>query len=305
MITREIAAPDWQAFADEFSKHHQGTVATVEVISPDLGAQEEARALPFVGISFDDRGSERGSITLLLGTDPDAHAEHRIEHPERIWLRTGGDGESDAIEIEAADNTKTILLLQPIPALPKYAGSRTYDERKGNMDQTADQSVVAVFRNHADAEEAVRLLQRGGIPMNKVSIIGKDWRVREDVQGYYQPGDAALEGAREGAWLGGLFGLFMGFGYFLFPIIGPLVVLGPLAGMVAGAVGGAGIGALVSGLMAMGLSKEQALKYQARLEAGEFLLVVRGTQAEVEKAREILQTSGQTDVQMHGMAMAA
>lgn len=51
------------------------------------------------------------------------------------------------------------------------------------MTQTANQAVVAVYRNHADAEEAVRHLQQGGIPMKQVSIIGRDWQVREDVQG--------------------------------------------------------------------------------------------------------------------------
>jgi hypothetical protein len=178
-------------------------------------------------------------------------------------------------------------------------------EGRKNMAQTIDQSVVACYRIHADAEEAVRRLQRGGIPMEKVSIIGKDWRVREDIEGYYRPGDAALEGAREGAWLGGLFGIFMGFGYFLFPVIGPLVVLGPLAGLVAGAIGGAGIGALINGLMALGIPKDQALKYRARLEAGEFLVAVHGTPEEVEKARQILQTTNQTDLQTHGHGMVA
>jgi hypothetical protein len=167
-----------------------------------------------------------------------------------------------------------------------------------------EQSVAAVFRNHADAEDAVRLLQRGGIAMEKISIIGRDWQVHEDVEGYYRPGDAVKEGAREGAWIGGLFGMLMGFGYFLFPVIGPLVVLGPLAGLVAGAVGGAGLGALVNGLMALGIPKDQALKYRARIEAGEFLVVVHGTQDEVERAREILQTTHQTDLQTHGLAAA-
>ncbi|MCW3097302.1 MAG: hypothetical protein JWL77_2920 [Chthonomonadaceae bacterium] len=168
-----------------------------------------------------------------------------------------------------------------------------------------DQSVVAVYRNHNDAEEAVRLLQKGGIPMEKTSIIGRDWQMREDVQGYYRPADAAKEGAQSGAWLGGLFGMFMGFGYFLFPVVGPLVVLGPLAGLVAGAIGGAGIGALVSGLMALGIPQDQALKYRARLEAGEFLVVVHGTPDEVERARAILGTTSHTDLQTHGMAVAA
>ncbi len=78
--------------------------------------------------------------------------------------------------------------------------------------------------------------------MQKISIIGRNFELREDVQGYYRPSDAALEGAGFGAWMGGLFGLLMGFGMFVFPIAGTLIVLGPLAGMIAGAVSGAGFG---------------------------------------------------------------
>lgn len=165
-----------------------------------------------------------------------------------------------------------------------------------------EQAAVAVYRNHADAEEAVRHLQQGGVPINRISIIGRDWQVREDVQGFYRPSDAALEGAGEGAWVGGLFGLLVGFGYFLFPVVGPLVVLGPLAGLIAGAIGGAGIGALISALVTLGVPQEQALKYRSRLEAGEFLVVVHGAPAEVAHAQQILQTTNQTDLQTHQRA---
>ena len=103
-------------------------------------------------------------------------------------------------------------------------------------------SAVAVYRHHTDAEDAVHRLERAGIPMQKISIIGRNFELREDVQGYYRPSDAALEGAGFGAWMGGLFGLLMGFGMFVFPIAGTLIVLGPLAGMIAGAVSGAGFG---------------------------------------------------------------
>jgi uncharacterized membrane protein len=60
--------------------------------------------------------------------------------------------------------------------------------------------------------------------------------LREDIQGYYRPSDAALEVAGLGAWVGGLFGLLMGFGLFVLPIAGTLIVLGALAGLIAGAI---------------------------------------------------------------------
>jgi hypothetical protein len=169
----------------------------------------------------------------------------------------------------------------------------------------ATRSVVAVYRNHVDAEDAVRRLERAGIPLQKISIIGRNFELREDMQGYYRPSDAALEGAGFGAWVGGLFGLLMGFGLFVFPVAGTLVVLGPLAGFIAGAASGAGLGALVSGLMALGIPKDEALKYQARLQAGEFLVTVTGTPEEVARAREALQNSGELELKTHAGAQAA
>src|SRR5882762_1584235 len=167
------------------------------------------------------------------------------------------------------------------------------------------ESIVAVYKTHEEAEEAVRKLERGGIPIRKISIIGRDFQVREDVQGYYRPSDAAKEGAGFGAWFGGLFGLLMGFGLFVFPVAGTLVVLGPLAGMIAGAIGGAGIGALVSALVGLGMSREQALKYQARLQAGEFLLSVVGSPEEMERARSLLEDTNQVDLQSYQGAQKA
>ena len=56
------------------------------------------------------------------------------------------------------------------------------------------------------------------------------------------------------------------------------------------------MGELISGLMALGMDREKTLKYQARLQAGDFLVTVAGTHEEVEPARQILQTSDQIEV---------
>ena len=165
-----------------------------------------------------------------------------------------------------------------------------------------NESVIAVYSSHAEAEGAVHKLKRGGIPLERISIIGRNFQVREDIQGYYRPSDAVKEGVGFGAWFGGLFGLLAGFGLFIFPVVGPLIVLGPLAGLIAGAATGAGIGALVSGLMAMGVSKEEALKYKSRVEAGEFLVTVIGSPEEIETARGILEATGHVGLETHRKA---
>ena len=107
------------------------------------------------------------------------------------------------------------------------AATTTPTTKSASHPEKANNSVVAIYHHHTEAEEAVHRLERAGIPIQKVSIIGRNFQIREDVQGYYRPSDAGLEGAGFGAWMGGLFGLLMGFGLFVFPVAGTLIVLGP------------------------------------------------------------------------------
>lgn len=176
----------------------------------------------------------------------------------------------------------------------------TIDKIPPPMPLSIDQAVVAGYHSHFDAEAAVRLLAKNGMPMNAVSIIGRDFETREDVQGFYRPADAMLAGAETGAWVGGIFGLVIGMGLFVLPVVGAVIVLGPLAGLVAGAISGAGVGALISGLVFLGVSHDQAIKYQERIQAGEFLVVIHGTtSAEIERARYIVQDTDHSHLQTH------
>ncbi len=170
----------------------------------------------------------------------------------------------------------------------------------GTSPSTTDQAVVASYSSHRDAEDAVRSLAAAGIPVNAISIVGRQFETHEDIQGFYQPVDAVLSGAGQGAWFGGIFGLMMGaFGFFVVPAVGALLVLGPLSGLVAGAIGGAGVGAIISGLIALGIPHDQALKYQERLQAGEFLLVVHGDPSLVQKAHDILSSTPKLHLDTH------
>jgi len=167
----------------------------------------------------------------------------------------------------------------------------------------SDQAVVATYRSHFDAETAVRLLSDGGLPINQISIIGRNFETHEDIQGFYRPADAALDGAGQGAWFGGLFGLMLGaMGFFVMPMVGAVMVMGPLSGLIAGAIGGAGVGALINGLVASGIPRDQALVYQDRLQAGEFLVVVHGDAVTAERAHAILDGTAQTHLQTHALA---
>ncbi len=70
-----------------------------------------------------------------------------------------------------------------------------------------ENSVVAVYSTHAEANEAVKELQRGGVDMHKLSIVGKGYHTDEQVVGYYNTGDRRSIGAK---WVhsGEAFGAF-------------------------------------------------------------------------------------------------
>lgn len=167
------------------------------------------------------------------------------------------------------------------------------------MSAVDNQAVAASYKSHKDAEDAVLELQKNGFPMDKISIIGRDWQAHKDVHGFYLPGMAIKAGVEQGAWFGGLFGMILGFGMFVFPIAGVVVVLGPLSGLIAGAIGGAGLGALVNGLVALGIPKKHAEGYEKRLQEGEFLVIINGPPEEAVRAHDLLISTSHTSLASH------
>ena len=67
----------------------------------------------------------------------------------------------------------------------------------------------------------------------------------------------------------------------------------------------AGVGALVNGLMALSIPKDRRANINRGLQAGEFLVSVTGNAEEVAAAREILQNSGEIELETHVAAEAA
>jgi Family of unknown function (DUF5335) len=117
MPTQEIFRKDWVEFFHNFSRAHQGWLATVEVFGSDFGAQVETRELPFEGISADLARVDAASIALTMGTKPDDHVTHRIIAPTHIRLNQTEEGAKESLQIESADKTTTLVRLQS-PAFP-------------------------------------------------------------------------------------------------------------------------------------------------------------------------------------------
>lgn len=168
---------------------------------------------------------------------------------------------------------------------------------------TNQNTVVAIYGTHVEAEEAVKKLQQGGIDMKSLSIIGKDTHTDEHAVGYYNTGDRMKYWGKAGAFWGGFWGLLFGSAFFVIPGIGPLLVAGPLVAWIVGALEGAivvgGLSAVGAGLYGIGIPKDSVVQYEMDLKTDKFLLMVHGSAAEVEKARGIVERTQPIRVNLH------
>ena len=170
-------------------------------------------------------------------------------------------------------------------------------------------AVVAVYGTHVGAEEAVKELQRAGVDMRTLSIVGKDSHADEQVVGYYNNGDRMKYWGKTGAFWGGFWGLLFGSAFFAIPGIGPVLVAGPVVAWIVGALEGAavvgGLSAIGAGLYGMGIPKDSVVQYELALKTDKFLLMVHGTTPEVEKAKDIIEHTRPANVTLHSTQVVA
>jgi len=173
----------------------------------------------------------------------------------------------------------------------------------GTLKESAQNSVVAVFAQHSGAENAVKELKDSRFDVKKLSIVGSDYHSNEDVVGFYNTGDRMKYWGKTGAFWGGLWGMLFGAAFLVIPGIGPIVAAGPIVAWIIGALEGAamvgGISALGAGLFSLGIPKDSVVKYETSIKAGKFLLIAHGTADEVQQARNVLQSTGAEEINVH------
>jgi hypothetical protein len=175
-------------------------------------------------------------------------------------------------------------------------------ENKAQEDQS---SAVAVFSAHSGAENAIRALKSSGFDIRKLSILGKGFQSEDNVVGIYAAGDRLKYWGKMGAFWGDMWGLLAGAAFLIVPGIGLVVIAGPVAAWIISALEGAvfvgGVSALGAGLVSLGISKDNALKYESSMKAGKFLLILHGTDADAIKARNTLESTAAEEIDIHQM----
>jgi len=160
---------------------------------------------------------------------------------------------------------------------------------------TKNSSVIAIYKTHIEADEAIKELQKSGFDMKKLSIVGQDYHTDEAVVGYYNTGDRMMYWGKLGAFWGGFWGLLFGSAFFMIPGMGPILAGGPVVAWIVGALEEAvvvgGLTECGAGIYSIGVPKDSVLKYETAIKTGKYVLIAHGSAAETKSAREIINST--------------
>lgn len=167
------------------------------------------------------------------------------------------------------------------------------------------ETVIGVFHNPGDAKDAISHLRDAGYDPQDISILMKDVKSRADMK--EDTGVNVVGGAASGAVTGGILGGLAGFAASIaIPGLGAFFVGGPIAsvlgltGAAATTASGVATGALAGGVLGaltgLGLSDEDALRYESYINEGAALVAVPARMREEEQVREVFEDHGAADV---------
>jgi uncharacterized membrane protein len=167
---------------------------------------------------------------------------------------------------------------------------------------------IGVFSSRQDAEMALQELRDAGFNMDRVSIIARDAKGKDQISDANmnpkeeQVKGGAGAGAVAGSATGGLLGLIGGLGVLAIPGVGPAAEVGiVLANTLLGSGIGAAGGSLVGALIGWGVPEDRAHYYGDRLDQGDYVLILEGSSEDVRTAEAILNNRGIRDWDFYGI----
>ena len=157
-------------------------------------------------------------------------------------------------------------------------------------------ATVTIYDPHAEPEATIKELQRSGFDINRLSIVGKDYRTEKCVIGYDNADGRMKVWCQFGDFWGGLSGLLLGSAFYFIPGIGPVIVFGPLVSWIVSALKSAVIAgelsALGAGLHSIGVLKNNIMEYENALKSDRFIVIAHGAPNDRAKAKRFLEMPG-------------
>jgi Family of unknown function (DUF5335) len=117
--TIEVPKENWTIFLNALNKRTAGRPVRIEVENMDIGDQQMARQIPLQEISYETKGSDRGSIEIRVGYDTGDVREltHWVSNASRLYIQENDNGEPECIEIESTDGGKLLIWSEHFPSL--------------------------------------------------------------------------------------------------------------------------------------------------------------------------------------------
>jgi hypothetical protein len=163
-------------------------------------------------------------------------------------------------------------------------------------------TIIGLFDNGAQTQAAVDLLRANGIDPATISVMARG--TTEGIESEVKRADlndSMATGVMGGGVMGGITGFAIAvLGLTTWPILGPLVLAGPLAATLIGVGVGATAGGVIGALVDLGIPHDEATLYHTAVERGAVLMIVHEIPAEIEAViRTILQQAGMRDIHEH------
>ena len=178
-------------------------------------------------------------------------------------------------------------------ALPQNSIPNLAAPGRKSMATIQHTTAVGVFDKVRLAQQAVEELRDAGFKEEHIGLVARHVEVTqippEPTNQEAKVSEGALGGIVTGAGLGGLWAI--GVEIELLPALGELVLGGFFSGLVAGAMAGATGGGVLGALVAAGLSRHEAERYQEELHAGRVIVTVH-TDDRYDEALSILRSNG-------------
>ena len=150
--------------------------------------------------------------------------------------------------------------------------------------------LVAVLSDRIQAEAAYTALEKEGLPTNSIDILGQGYKSADEF-GLIDPNRQARKGAKRLLYWLVPFGFVAGYAFNYLTGI-EILPINPVVNHIIGGILGAASGALgayfVGGGVGLTVGSGDALPYRNRLDAGKYLIIVKGTEELTRQATRIL-----------------
>jgi hypothetical protein len=179
------------------------------------------------------------------------------------------------------------------------------------MNATNHERAFGVFTGRQQAEQALNQLNASGFAMDNVSVIAKQSEEDDQLSGVAMSDRVGNQSVKTGtgivqdALTYSTWGtVLVGLTSLAIPGIGPIIAAGSLGAALVAMTGSTGISALsinnlVKALTDLGLSQEQASVYSDRLLQGKYLVILEGSEDQLNQAETIFNEQGVQDWSLH------